>query len=260
MDIEQVRKKAYKISFWVHGSIIVLLFIVSIIGDLSCKTKKPEDVLEVEFTVDVSTVEEEQEEQIEELIEEPEAVSIDEPEPEPDPEPVPIVDKPKPVKPKPDKPKRKPIEKSNKVVVINQPRVSTPVVKSPPKTTTSSSTKKNDLTPEEIKKLLDMGAKPSDHTSVPGERERCLAIVKNKLYSAWRRPSLPPTEVARPAVLTIHLGDNGFVTKYKITRSSGNNELDASVVSAARAVRRIPGLTSSFIKEFRTITIEFYLE
>jgi TonB family protein len=95
---------------------------------------------------------------------------------------------------------------------------------------------------------------------VPGERERCLAIVYNKLYDAWRRPSLSPTEVAKPAELTIWLGDSGVIKKYKLTRSSGNRELDASVESAAKAVRRIPGLTSDFIKEYKTITINFVLE
>lgn len=257
MDFKQVYKKAYKISFWVHSSIILVLIVASVIGDLSCVSKKPNDVLEVEFTVDVSTDQEATEEQVEDLIKEPEPIPIDEPKPEPDPEPEPILE---PEKRKPEKPKRKPIKVSNKVVVINQPKVNTPQPKQSVKPKSSPQKQQSDLTPEEIKKLLDMGAKPSDQTSVPGERERCLAIVKNKLYDAWRKPSLPPTEVVRAAVLTIHLGENGYITKYKLTRSSGNRELDASVESAAKAVRRIPGLTSSFIKEYKTITIEFNLE
>lgn len=236
MDIEQVEKKASKISLILHGSIVIGLIIATLISDITCFTKKPDDAMLIEFTVDVSSSQE-NEEPVEDLVNEPELA------PEPDPVPQP---------PKQDKPKRKPIKISDKVVQINQPKVT--------KNQPSKVTKKNNLTPEEIEKLLKMGAKPSDHTSVPGERERCLAIVYNKLYDAWRRPSLSPTEVAKPAELTIWLGDSGVIKKYKLTRSSGNRELDASVESAAKAVRRIPGLTSDFIKEYKTITINFVLE
>lgn len=243
MDIKQVEKRAYKIACWVYGILIGALILASLISEISCTHKKPDDAMMIEFTVDVTPP---QEESIQELISPPD------PEPEPEPEPE-LEPEPEPQKPKPEKPKRKPIKISDRVVVINQPKVQKEI---PQKT----SSKKNDLTEEQIKKLLKMGAKPSDHTSVPGERERCLAIVYNKLYDAWRRPSLAPTDVARGAELTIWLGANGYVTKYKLTRSSGNRELDASVESAAKAVRRIPGLTSNFIKEYKTLTIEFNLE
>ncbi|MBQ2282228.1 MAG: TonB family protein [Kiritimatiellae bacterium] len=244
MDIEQVEKRASKISLLVHGCIVVGLIIATLISDITCFTKKPDDAMLIEFTVDVSSSQD-NEEPVEDLVNEPEPAPEPEPEVAPDPDPV-------PQPPKQDKPKRKPIKISDKVVQINQPKVT--------KNKPSKVTKKNDLTPEEIEKLLKMGAKPSDHTSVPGERERCLAIVYNKLYDAWRRPSLSPTEVAKPAELTIWLGDSGVIKKYKLTRSSGNRELDASVESAAKAVRRIPGLTSDFIKEYKTITINFVLE
>lgn len=246
MDIVQVNKKAYKISFWVHVCIIVILLVVSMINDFSCPTKKQEDSLEVEFTVDVSTQDIEQEQQIDDLVAPPEVVPIEE-------EPAPIPVQPKADEPKPDKPKRKPIKISDKVVHINKPKVRE-------ERPAPTSTKENKLTDEEIKKLLDMGAKPSDHTSVPGERERCFSIIKNKLYSAWRRPSLSPTDVASAAELTIWLGDKGVIKKYKLSRSSGNHEMDASVESAAKAVRRIPELTPSFIRDYKTITINFVLE
>lgn len=244
MDIEQVEKKASKISLILHGCIVIGIIIATLISDITCFTKKPDDAMLIEFTVDVSSSQE-NEEPVEDLVNEPEAAPEPEPEVAPDPDLV-------PQPPKQDKPKRKPIKISDKVVQINQPKVT--------KNQPSKVTKKNDLTPEEIEKLLKMGAKPSDHTSVPGERERCLAIVYNKLYDAWRRPSLSPTEVAKPAELTIWLGDSGVIKKYKLTRSSGNRELDASIESAAKAVRRIPGLTSDFIKEYKTITINFVLE
>ena len=244
MDIEQVEKRASKISLILHGCIVIGIIIATLISDITCFTKKPDDAMLIEFTVDVSSSQE-NEEPVEDLVNEPEPAPEPEPEVAPEPDPV-------PQPPKQDKPKRKPIKISDKVVQINQPKVT--------KNQPSKVTKKNDLTPEEIEKLLKMGAKPSDHTSVPGERERCLAIVYNKLYDAWRRPSLSPTEVAKPAELTIWLGDSGVIKKYKLTRSSGNRELDASVESAAKAVRRIPGLTSDFIKEYKTITINFVLE
>ena len=239
MDIKQVEKKAYKISFLFHGIVIAVLIISSLISEIACLTKKPDDAMLIEFTVDVSTSQDEQEELVPDLVNEQEVES--------EPEPTPVLEQ-----PKPEKPKRKPIKISNKVVHINQPKVN--------KNQPSKGAKKNNLTPEEIEKLLLMGAKPSDHTSVPGERERCLAIIYNKLYDAWRRPSLSPTDVSNSAELTLWLGDNGTIKKYKVTRSSGNRELDASVESAAKAVRRIPGLTSGFIKDYKTITINFILE
>ncbi len=249
MDVAEIKKRARKISFVLHGVVVFVILVVGFFSDLSCVAKKNhEDSMQIEFTVDVSSFQLEkevpvEEEKVEDLIPEAPETPVDDTEPAIEPE-----------KPKPEKPKRKEIKVSKRIVVINQPSVKTPEKVKP------TSTKKNDLTEEQVKKLLEMGAKPSDHTSVPGERERCLSIIYNKLYAAWRRPAISSSEVSRGAEITIYLGDNGYITKYVLSRSSGNKLLDASAESAAKAVRRIPGLPASFIKQNKSLTINFVIE
>ena len=120
--------------------------------------------------------------------------------------------------------------------------------------------KKTSLTPEQIKKFLDMGAKASDHTSIPGDEEtRCFAIVRQTMYDAWNQPSKEEAANAEADVM-IGLSRDGTVLSRKMSRKSGNSVFDESVMQAVSLVQNVEHLTPSFLDKYRDIRITFKLE
>ncbi len=119
--------------------------------------------------------------------------------------------------------------------------------------------KKTSLSPEEIRKFLDMGARASDHTSIPGDEEtRCLAIVQRTMDEAWVQPSI---EDAGNSVAKVKIGlsRDGGVLWRKISQKSGNEVFDDSVIHAVNSVQNIDHLTPGFLEKFREIEITFKL-
>jgi len=144
-------------------------------------------------------------------------------------------------KPPVKKPEKKPIKISDKVVT--NPINSTKPVKKP-------------LTPEEIQKLLERGAKPSDRTVIPEDEQIYKAMVKKAFMDAWAQPSLAEAGDA-VAVAEIHLGAGGAVVSARILKSSGVQALDESVTRSLTYVKRVRGLSSDFIARNETLTISF---
>lgn len=119
--------------------------------------------------------------------------------------------------------------------------------------------KKTNLTPEEIRRFLDMGAKASDHTSIPGDEEtRCLAIVHRTMYDAWVQPSVEDAGNA-VAEVTIGLSRDGSILWRKMSKKSGNDIFDDSVMRGVNSVQYIEHLTPGFLDKFREIRIIFKL-
>jgi len=169
----------------------------------------------------------------------PEPERVKEPEPRPKPEPKPAAEP----KPKP-KPKPKPeIEKSR-----------TPVVRHP-----GGKPAVAPLSEEEIRKLLEKGAKPSDRTVIPDDSSICFGLVRKAYYDAWIQPSREEIGDASAEVL-IRLAGDGLVISRELRRPSGIAALDSSVLAAAGQVRRIDGLTPDFISRHPTVTVLFKLE
>lgn len=164
----------------------------------------------------------------------------------------------------PEKKPPKRIEISRKKVTRKDDRPKTAVVRQP-KTTVNPRpadkfAQKSELTPEEIRKLLDMGAKPSDRTSVPdSENQRCAILIRDQIYAAWVRPDSDAV-TGRAPVVAITLGTGGVVRNVSLKSSSGNPVLDASVLSAVRAVGRFKHLSESFISANRNVTVNFDLK
>lgn len=192
----------------------------------------------------------------------PEAAEPPPPPPEPEPDDVPVPDPPapeppKPEPPQPEKPKKKPIEVSKKIVTFDKPAVR-PV---PPPTvkTKAIGTKGSTLTEEEYRKLLDLGAAVSDHTSVPAdESARCAALVRDQLYRAWKRPDASEI-TGTPPTIAISLSESGAVRDVVLRKSSGSRALDDSAVRAARAVGTFRNLTPRFIRANQPLVILFQL-
>lgn len=234
----------------VHGLVIGMLLVVS--GCHSLFSRRKELYIPVEFTVEVPRGPDTTRAK---LPEEPtEVAEPDEPEPAPEVTvAAPTVRKTDTAKPKPvaEKPKtaaEKP--KTTKVVP------STKLVK---RTHPGGSTRKPPLTAAEIERLLAQGARPSDHTSIPGEDDRCRELIRMRLYDAWTQPGGTRAD-GRVAEVTLELGSGGLVRNWRMTSRSGSAEFDASVEAAMRSVARIEHLTPEFVERNPRVTIAFELE
>ena len=117
------------------------------------------------------------------------------------------------------------------------------------------------LTPEEIRRRLALGAKEGDRTTViPEEETRCLMVIRETLYAAWRQPS---TAEAGSTVVRAEISFNGDgrIVGRRLAGASGNSVMDTSVMQAIRSVQRINGLTARFLERHQfKITVAFKVE
>ncbi len=216
--------------------VLVVLLFMAIPGCRQLlRPKKNELVVPIEFLVEVPS--------------EPAPAPPAPPAPKPpDPEP-PAPEPPEPESvdpapvPKPPKPPKPPIV-PNRERITRRPTQPKPV-------------QKPTLTPEEIERLLKMGAKPSDRTSIPDEDPRCLDLIKRAFYTAWTQPVAAP---GLKTTVTFRLADGGAIVSWSMVGSSGSAEFDASVRGAADAVRRVDGLTPGFLGRYPSVTIAFTVE
>jgi len=214
----------------IHVSVVVVLMCAGLFR--GCRRAKPDFVQPIAFMVEVPAspgpVRHER----------PEPVPIPKPTPRPQPKPTP-----KPAEKPAPQPQAKPkIEKSTQMTVRG-------TADRPPRP----------LTEEEIR-LLMQGALPGNRTVVPAnEEQRCLALIHAAMHEAWVQPT---REEAAGAVaeVGIRLGPAGEVTGRFLAKASGNQFFDQTVMTAANAVRRIPGLTPGFTERHPVVTISFRLE
>ncbi len=254
--------KSFKISLAVHAVGLTLLFVAGLFRGCSCIPQKQKtDQVPIEFTVAIpeeylesrpKDPEPVKEEVKEEVVEKPDPIPEKEKEKDPDPEPEIVKPPPKP------KPEKVPVVKSEKIKILKKEEKTKEIIKLPKDIKPIKITGPK-LTPEEIAKLLDMGATVSDHTSVPGENDRCLLSIKQALYAAWIRPP-PEYKTGRSPEIEITLGNTGAVLKHRLVKSSGNSVLDNSALAAVAATPMFSHLTSGFLREYRTVTIEFELQ
>lgn len=248
--MEDPYRKGLKVSIATHSALLLFLFVSGLINGCSTSRIKPKQNLDIQFTV---AIPEDMIESAETHEEVPEPVQLEEDDiPMPDPIPKEEIKEP----PKPKEAKKVPVVKSDKIIERKTPGE---IIKKPQQKKETLKTTDPQLTPDEIKKLLDMEATPSDTTNVPGENERCLYMMKETLYKAWIRPSAS-NKTAKPAVIEIRLGSSGAVLNRRLVSSSGNAELDDSAMAAAAAVPVFKNLTPGFLKKYKTVTIEFELE
>ena len=127
-------------------------------------------------------------------------------------------------------------------------------------TTKKSISSGEKLSKEDINRLLNAGAKPSDHTSVStSEDERVFAIMKNVFTVEFNRFSASAQQGLQPAVVTISLDHFGNITNRCLTTSSKSASLDDAALNAAQAVRAIPNLPTGFTTRYPSISIPFRL-
>ncbi len=169
------------------------------------------------------------------------------PEPEPEPAAVPAaIPEPEPVKPKP-KPTPKPKPESKVAVSRKLVRRNPPAQQMPR------------LTPDQIRRLLADGVKPTAAGGGDAGFGWYLALVRNAMYEAWNQPSTLVGRRELTAQVTLRVQRNGFISGRQLSRASGNALMDQSVMQAAESVARLPELPPGFGGDYRDITVDFEL-
>jgi len=172
--------------------------------------------------------------------------------------------KPKPKKKEPPKPKPEPKKEEPPKKTFQKGKR---ITKTPPKEdftklkrATVSTPVDKPMSRDEIQKALQAGARPGAKNSLPdGEVSRCISLVRRAMYDNWIQPGSAEAG-PNPAQLTIRLDSSGRIVSYRIHKSSGSQYFDQSVLKAAASVRQIRGLSSGFLKQYETLTIEFVLD
>jgi len=211
----------FRIVAAIHVGVILLFAVLSACGIFF--RKRRDVAVPVEFVVEIPPVLQAREEIPAAAVEQ---IPVDAPVPRPEP-----------------KPERKPIKRSYR-------RISRKNV--------SSSTRKS-ISSDEIKRLLAQGAKPGDYTSIPDDDTRCLEIVRQVLFRAWRQPGAEEIGYHVPEI-RIWLDSDGRILKWKLVTESESPVHDASVIEAVSSVRRIDGLSTAFLERNRSILVSFKVE
>ena len=117
------------------------------------------------------------------------------------------------------------------------------------------------LSDAEIEKLLGMGAKSGNKNQVPkNEASRCYGAIQRAFQDACTQYGLESSPTGRDPHLTVTLGSGGRVTQITISQSSGDRSFDNQVLQACRQVRQISGLSQSFLKEYKSVTLRLSVD
>ena len=137
---------------------------------------------------------------------------------------------------------------------------------------------KGKLTPEEVRKLLERGAKIGKKSSLSEADMRrllngdsrfgdgspisqefvVLDMVRQAMYRAWDQP----TDIGIAGLVTkveLTFSSDGAIIGSRLMNGSGNAVMDASVMRAVQSVRRVSGLPPSYLASHRRIPVSFEL-
>ena len=193
------------------------------------------------------------------------------PQPKPPPKPQPKPPEPTPkleetkqdavIKEKP-KPKKKEIKrgefKKDKKVIKTPPKKDPPdfrkdakLVKVPPMRETGKATAQDKpLTEEEFRRLMNQGYKIGTKNQLaPNEESRCVSLVAAALKRHWVE-EFHWTEGLVSVYLELTFGPGGTLRSYRIVRSSGDAQVDQSVLAAAKATGSVAGLSPDFVRKY----------
>jgi len=134
------------------------------------------------------------------------------------------------------------------------------------------------LTPEEVRKLLERGAKIGNKPTLSEADMRrllnsdskfgdgsavtqefiVLDMVRQAMYRAWNQP----TDIGIAGLTTrveLTFNPDGTIVGSRILSSSGNKVMDASVMRAVESVHRVSNLPSGYLASHRRIPVAFEL-
>lgn len=222
----EFQRRSLKVSLALHGLVLVLMVGLPLVLR-ACDRKRPnEKLMFVEFTVSIPPPP---------APETPEPPKPAEP-PKPDPDDIQEVEKKPEAKPKPPEPPKPPkdIRQTNRVVRKGPPPKDKP------------------LSAAEIERLLKMGARIGETTTIPDDNQLALAAyfnhVHERMYAVWQQPSQLKSLPGLSTDVRITVAPDGRITGRTRTRSSGNGLMDDSVMQAVNAVKALKALPAGFRK------------
>ncbi len=125
------------------------------------------------------------------------------------------------------------------------------LVKAPPMKRTSMATDADKpMTEGEYRKFLERGYKTGERNQIaPNEESRCVSLVAAALKRHWVE-EFHWKEGMQSVYLELTFGPGGSLRSYRVVRSSGNAQIDRSVLAAAKATGSVPGLTPEFVRKY----------
>lgn len=222
MKSPRYRRQGIQLSLALHGIVLALMLAGSLVQKLWNRNRQPERLVFVDFTVSVPPPPA------------PETAKSLQPAPPkppaPDPDDIAVPAKKPEAQPPAEKPKpREIVKQTNRVVRKNAPL-----------------SKDKPLSEAEIRKLLAMGARIGETTSIPDDDQIALGAYYNhiheRMYAAWQQPAQLKNLPGLSAAATITVAPGGQISARRLTRGSGNDLMDDSVMQAVNAVRQLKPL------------------
>lgn len=221
------QRQGVKLSLALHGTVLALMLGGSLIQKLWNRHRQPDRLVFVDFTVSVPPPPA------------PETPAPPKPEPpkppEPEPEDIAMPAK-KPPEAKPPAPK-KDIRQTNRITKTQT------FAKAPPP-------KDIPLSPEQIAALLKKGARIGETTSIPDDDQIALGAYYNhvheRMYAVWQQPAQLKNLPGLSAAASITVAPNGAVSGRRLTRGSGNELMDDSVMQAVNSVGTLRALPAGY--------------
>ena len=149
----------------------------------------------------------------------PEPKPAPKPEPKPTPKPEP---KPEPKPTEPEKSQWKPVDPKDIKIgkKVNEPKTS-----------------ESAITAQDISKAL-KGVRQSDQPiGTPDANRAYDAHIYSVFYNAWAQPAVP---AMRPAEVSLSITADGRIRSWRLSRSSGDAQFDATVEQAVKSIRMLP--------------------
>lgn len=215
------QRAGLRVSLVLHGISLLLMLVLPWIFR-ACERRRPnEKLMFVEFTVSIPP---------------PPAPETPTPEP-PKPEPtddIPVADK--KIEKKPEPPKD--IRQTNRVVRKDMPPAPKP--------------KDKPLSEAEIARLLKMGARIGDTTSIPDASQLSLGAYYNhvheRMYAVWQQPAQLKSLPGLSAEVRLTVAPDGRISDRAKIRGSGNELMDDSVMKAVNSVKALRALPAGHKK------------
>jgi TonB family protein len=228
-------KRALTVSTAVHVGVILLVVVTPLLSNL-LRPRRPKDITFIDMMASLPAM----------------PVAPVDVAPQPQPQPTP---------PQPAPPKSEPVVKSSTAEKSKIKTSTNKVVRKDVPKQTASAPVKSTLTPEQIKKVLDSGVKftglPGSATGEFSDLGLYYAIVQQTMYGAWQQPGT----VARgqAAEVSMRIARSGAVLQRRLSRSSGNALMDASVMRAVESVSRLKPLPPEIGGPHLDVTVEFVI-
>ena len=215
------QRAGLRVSLVLHGIALVLMLVLPWILR-ACERRRPnEKLMFVEFTVSVPPPPA------------PEAPTPEPPKPEPK-DDIPVADK--KIEKKPEPPKD--IRQTNRVVRKDLPPAPKP--------------KDKPLSEAEIARLLKMGARIGDTTSIPDASQLSLGAYYNhvheRMYAVWQQPAQLKSLPGLSAEVRLTVAPDGRISDRAKIRGSGNELMDDSVMKAVNSVKALRALPAGHKK------------